>query len=200
MTQPGFQPLSTVYTRALRLLGLVPAQRQLQTPLTVQPVQVIADVSDVSIPHSNPVFGASIGIAQVALEHSALELTATSRLLKVRIITMAGYTDPRIFVQTTAYLTTVVSSNFQVSLGPGADVSTAQLDRGTSTTAPTGGEFAPQQAQFDLRPPLLIAKGSRIVFADRTVNTAPTLAGVIWEEIPDQDDIANLGFPTVGET
>ncbi len=198
MTQPI---LETNFTRALRLLGLRPASRRLSTPLSVQSVQIIADVGDVSIPHSNPIFGGSIGVTAVIAEHAGIEILATSRLLRIRIISQTGFTDPRIFVQQALYIDNAqAAAEVRHSLGPGVDAPTAIIVRGTSTQAPVGGEYTPQVAQFDLRPPLLIAPSFRLVIADRTVNTAPTPMGFIWEEIPEQEAQVGVGFPTIAES
>ncbi len=200
----GFQPLSTVYTRALRLLGLVPAQRQLQTPLTVQPVQVVADVSDVSVPHSNPVFGGSSGVGAVAAEFAAFQIFAQSRLLRIRQISVTGATLPVLFVtESNGFIDNPIADAagvFRIGIGPRVDAGTALILRGTSTVTPPVGGFDIEQAQFDVRPPLLIDKGFSLVIASQTSNTAFATAGFIWEEIPNQDDVANLGFPRVADS
>ncbi len=199
MTQPGFQPLSTVYTRALRLLGLVPAQRQLQTPLTVQPVQIVADVGDVSVPHSNPVFGWTVTVNAVAAEFGTIIMIATSRLLRVRILNQLTGTSPRYELVTRAdsAIGTVQQAAFNPSsLGPNVATATAIVEGGVNVAALASTTFSPGIAIFDLRPPILIQKGHALMIGNIAANNAMAIA-VIYEEIPNQDDVADTGFPEI---
>lgn len=192
MTEPL---LETNYTRALRLLGLRPASRQLSTPLTVQSVQIVTDVSDVSIPHSNPIFGVGFGIVGVAAEHSTLELAATSRLIRLRQVFLPSMTTPKIFIAAATTITRLIGTATGVSLGPVVAVGTAIASRGNSTAIPTAGAYGPDAVQFDVRPPLLIAPGFRAIFKDQTLNTTVGV-NLIYEEIPPQEAVADLGFPS----
>ncbi len=97
MSQP--QPLETIYTRALRLLGLRPASRPLSTFLTVQSVQIVADVSDVSIPHSNPVFAFTIAQVAPGLADSAMvAIQAGARMIRLRQFFFHTVTAPRMWM------------------------------------------------------------------------------------------------------
>ncbi len=199
MTQPGFTSLSTIYTRALRLLGFVPAQRQLQAPLAVQPVQIVADVSDVVVPHSNPVFGISRAQAAVAAERGVTILETTSRLVRIRQIEITA-TTPRVFVVSAATgftITTPGADVFGVSVGPQVNVGTAIVHRGTTTTVSAAGAWSPGTNR-DLRPPLLVAPGQLLVLIDSTVNIANQF-DLLWEEIPTQDQVVDIGFPLASD-
>lgn len=202
MTQP-LPTLSTNFTRALRLLGLRPASRVLSTPLTVQPVQLIADVSDVSIPHSNPVFGSSQNVIGVAAEFSTIEIQARNRLLRIRQIFLdVGFTTPRIYVIASPSIDNI-QANLEIpsGIGPRADAFTAGSVRGTRTVAIGAAAFlVPTAVIFNLRPPLLVAPGFSFCITDTDPNTSPGLSGVLWEEIPEQEAVTNIGFPTVPES
>lgn len=210
MTQPQFTPLSTVYTRALRLLGLVPAQRQLQTPLTVQPVQIISDVSDASIPHSNPIFGFNVVLAAPGAADSAMiSLQARSRIVRLRQVFFQTASAPRMFVANADLMTTVDTTLDNTtdgsSLGPtgtatGAMAASRSIVRGGQTVgaANPANAYRPETVQFDLRPPLLLNRNQFIYFIGATLNSALTVSG-LYEEIPNQDEVADLGFPEVNE-
>ncbi len=201
MTQPV---LETNYTRALRLLGLRPASRALSSPLTVQSVQVIADVGDVSIPHSNPVFGwnqsqVAPGVGNMAM----ITMQATSRLLRVRQIFAFTSASMRIYVVDADPMTTVIATLAAAagsSLGPVEATRTAIVRSGHSVGF-GGPNFAylPAALQFDLRPPLLIAPGRFFVLQEATANQTLT-ASAIYEEIPEQDAVSNVGFPSIAES
>ncbi len=208
MTQPPLENLDTIYTRALRLLGLRPPNRQLRTPLTVQSVQVVADASDFSIPHSNPVFGLVFSQPAVALRNSCLALQATSRLLRVRQLFISTGTGVRWAVMQNDPIDTNVATRQGADIGPlgpfGAESALITL-QGATAIATTGHNAARnlptasaqiEQTQFDVRPPLLLARGSFMTFEDATVNTLVTVM-LAWEEIPNQDEVGvgNIGFP-----
>jgi len=202
MTQPGFQSLSTVYTRALRLLGMVPAQRQLQSNLTIQPVQIVADVSDFSVPHQNPLFGINAVGSAVAAEFGAVSLEAVSRTLRVRFLNVLVMTSPRmrVFARGDAILDAVTLGPIPgITLGPSVQTGTAQVRAGNNTAVNIATTAVrPTASQFDLRPPILIAKGSTLAIEDAASNTAVNVS-IIWEEIPDQDATTDVGFPLLGE-
>lgn len=195
---PDFVPLENLYTRALQILGVAtPGSTPTELNLRVQPVSIISDVSDASVPHSNPVFGFSFSITPVAAEFSAIELTATSRLLRVRQIRALGATNPRLQVVPVGFIDNLAApvGGTGVSIGPiSTDAGTAIFNRGTSTVSPNTGAFIILNTQFDVRPPLLIAPGQSLIIADSSANVAATF-GVIWEEIPAQIQIASVGFP-----
>ena len=199
MTQPSFAQLSTIYTRALRLLGLVPAQRQLQTPLTVSSVQIVADASDFSIPHSNPIFGMNVTTTAVLNEFSVIRLTATTRVVRIRRLNVIAGTSNRLQVVAGVHVidTVQVGPLVGLSLGPQVNVGTADFEGGVVTaTDLSANAYRPNAESFDLRPPLLVAKGSSFVMEDRSSNVQGSLS-IIWEEIPDQSDVTDVGFPEI---
>lgn len=193
------ETLETLYTRALRLLGVsTPGGKQLTSPLSVQPVQIVADVADVSIPHSNPIFGLAMGVAAFAAEFGIAEIRAIDRLVRIRQIFISAGTNVRTFVVAGNYnITRVTDTRFGTPLGPRTDAGTAVVRRGTSTVDPTaflGVEF--EQVQFDVRPPFLIAPGFSLCFGDVVANSGTGIS-VLWEEIPGQGEVAAIGFPTI---
>ncbi len=205
MTQPGGPiQLNTLFTRALRALGaLTPGSIQLFSPRIVQPVQVIADVSDLSIPHSNPVFGFSLGAPAVVAEFSAVAITATSRLIRFRqLLVFNAVTQNSLFMEVLrvnpidTITATLPAGSADRSMGPvGTDLNTSIITRGSSAIFDlTANSFSPEFTQFDMRPPLLLAPGSTLVIEDGTANQAIAVAA-LYEEIPQQDETADLGFP-----
>ncbi len=201
MTQP-FVPLETLYTRALRLLGVLsPGSRQTQLSLAVVPVSVISDVSDASIPHSNPVFGITAGSAAVAAVFSGASITPTRRLVRLRLVqTGSTAASIRLFVGANgsySFDNVLLDTRTGSSIGPAADPGTALIQRGTGLTTPNTnfpGSWTPTELQFDLRPPLLIAPGFTLFMVSGTANDATTCQ-MVWEEIPEQIASADLGFP-----
>jgi len=196
---PDFVPLQQLYSRALGILGVQsPGGRQTSLALAVQPVSIVSDVSDASIPHSNPIFSMVAAQGAVAVNNSQITIQATSRLLRIRQINISAGTDVRLGVVLADPLTTVVATVTAAAmgkLGPFVGTTTAIVRAGRSLApALPGSSFLPAQAQFDFRPPLLIAPGHFVTFEDQTQNSAITV-GAIWEEIPGQTDAADIGFP-----
>lgn len=194
---PDFVPLEQLYTRALKLLGVQsPGARQTALSLAVQPVSIISDVADASVPHSNPVFATTRTVAAVVAEFSTFELLAINRLVRVRQYHVTDATAPRFWVQEATAITTLTDSIAGTSMGPAVDVGLAAVRRGpaVATVAPVGSYRPEQDESVDFRPPLLLAPGFRFCMSDNVANTTP-IYSLIWEEIPLQLDIANLGFP-----
>ncbi len=199
--------LETSYTRALRLLGLRPASRQLSTPLTVQSVQIVSDVGDVSIPHSNPIWASTILAPPVVGEFSVWSLIATNRLLKIRQLLTTQLAELEVFV---GLQYTPTAAGVLGSFGPfGRDAQNGLLREVPTALVQVGSDAAnimstdalisPIDVQIDYRPPLLIAPGSALHIQFQTANIGLTVSE-IHEEIPAQDAVSQVGFPTVAES
>jgi len=194
-----FVPLQTLYTRALGLLGVQGAgSRQTALALSVQPVSILSDVSDASIPHSNPVFGVVASQPAVAANNSQITVFTARRMLKLRQINVIAGTQVVLGVTAVDPLTTVVATVAQAAVGrvgPAAAEPTAITRAGRSLAAALpANSWLPVQGLVDMRPPILIAPGQFLTFEDQVQNTTVTLS-CLWEEIPEQTDSADLGFP-----
>lgn len=199
--QPGFTTLNQVYTRALSILGVVsPGGRATALSLGVTPVSLISDVSDASVPHQNPIYGISVTTTAVVGEFSIVQLSALARMLRVRRITVIALgTSPRLELLGTAaaVLATVqVAATPGFSLGPSVIPGNASARGGVNAGAAIldNNAFRPDLSSFDFRPPFLIAPGQTLCYEDQSTNTQISLS-ILWEEIPLQTDVEDLGFP-----
>ncbi len=210
MTQPGFSRIETLYTRALRLLGIVsPGNVLLDAPNQVQNVQMVADVSDVTIPHSNPLFGASATVAGVALELQIMSLEATSRPLRIWTLFIGAGTTVELYTTTDNIITSAEVAFNAFPLGPVGQAAASTARTQTAITRiggvlnsalPAGindlGTFIPELVQWNTgnRRGMLIAPGSIFTILNHTIAETLT-AGFIWEEVPGQEEISQVGFP-----
>ncbi len=210
MVQPapprGFSRLETLYTQALRLLGVVsPGNVALDTPNIITNVQVLADVSDVTIPHQNPLFGYSSSDTPAAGENQLYVIGATSRPLRIWTIFVGAGTGVRIVVLDEDLRANTIVAQQVSSLGPvgtaaaaTAAGNTAIVGRGTTTgvVAPftTLASFEPELVQWNANK-FLIAPGQFFTLYNTIVAEAANVK-VIFEEIPDQNEVTGLGFPT----
>ncbi len=211
MTQPGrAQPLSTLYTRAQRLLGFTtPGSIQMWSPVTVQPVQVVADVSDAAVPHQNPLFAMTAALAPQATLNHVIALHATRRLCRVWTVFVELGSSVRMMTLTEDIRTGGQVTLACASLGP-VGVPLAATVGGNTARALTGttigpaapftvlNTFAPELVQWNTAGAkftgMLLAPGSFLTFQNTQTNNNTTLS-MIWEEIPAQDESSQLGFP-----
>ncbi len=202
MTTPQFPsaPLQALYTRALRILGLVsPGGAQTQISLGVTPVTILSDVSDASVPHQNPLFGVRMSVAAVALEFSVVALQARSRLVRLRSVQVITGTNLRFQVVTEAsgpVDSVTIGPTGGFPLGPATDGGFAFVTGGNNTAVKANANsFRPAASEFNFRQlGSLIAPGNTLIVEHASANTAMEIS-VIYEEIPQQTDVANLGFP-----
>ncbi len=162
----------------------------------------VADYSDVAPAHSNPIFGVRTQQAAAgATLHSGVVLIATIRPLRIRQLFVNAGTDVRLRVyQLDDNPMTVVVNIVPETMGPiGTDTPTAIFNRGTAP-APGGAQtgFLPEQAQWNLRPGLLIAPGQLFSAFDLTDNTLVGVA-LMWEEIPRFGEVTNAGYPGIDD-
>ena len=195
-----FVPLEQLYTRALTLLGVVtPGARQTSLSLAVSPVSIISDVSDASVPHQNPLYGVSITTTAVAAEFGIVQLTAVTRLIRLRQLNIVALgTSPRIEllpVAAAAMATVQVAATPGFSMSPSVIPGLASARGGVNAGAILDANaYRPSLGTIDFRPALLIAPGQTLCYEDSSTNTQISIS-FIYEEIPLQTDIANLGFP-----
>ena len=196
-----FVPLEQLYTRALTILGVVtPGARQTSLSLAVSPVSIISDVSDASVPHQNPLFGVSITTTAVAAEFSIVQLIAINRMIRLRQLNIVALgTSPRIellSVAAAAMATIQVAATPGFSMSPSVIPGLGNARGGVNAGAPLldANAYRPSLGTIDFRPALLIAAGEALCYEDQSSNTQISIS-LIYEEIPLQTDIANLGFP-----
>lgn len=195
-----FVPLEQLYTRALTLLGVVtPGARQTSLSLAVSPVSIISDVSDASVPHQNPLYGVSITTTAVAAEFSIVQLISITRLIRLRQINIVALgTSPRIELlavgdapMATIQVAATAGFSMSPSVIPGFANSRGGVNAGAILDA---NAYRPSLGTIDFRPALLIAPGQALCYEDSSTNTQISIS-FIYEEIPLQTDITNLGFP-----
>ncbi len=159
----------------------------------------LADYSDVAPPHQNPNFGLRIQLTAAATLFGGVVILANTRALRIRhlFVPLGSAVRIRVFTLATNPMTVITATVAGESMGPrGDDVSTATVRTGTAPAgaAPIINGFLPEEIQWSVRPPFLIAPGQ--VFAAFDTTAATTMAlGCIWEELPRFGEVANAGYP-----